>query len=588
MPEDTRGVIMFNRGEKCTIRAIVALYALRKHYNGPITFYLEEPYPKELDLACQEFGVDIVHNDVKDEYKTLIRKTEMFANPPYDRTMWLDSDTVTVGPIDEMFDYLDDSDVSIPHFAGWWADGKTLTKRINRFVGIADQKYIDEALKRHPAVNTGILSFKKSERWTKFVTDWVQLAHTGSQQDKPIFIADEVAFQILYPSASEWGIKVNIAPMKFNVSIKHDPGTDDKRIIHAHGQKHVMDFNLCSIWKKEFEEMRDGNIANINSLLKYADKRLKIYLDKSEKKIEDVTIVTACDEYYVDILRETFPNWQKYKGIDSYPVIVFVHGIDLNDSRLDFLRLPNVQMIPWSMENADNHREEMLSAFVFGSAEHVKTDYWLKLDADSYATDDRPFIDESMKQYAFCGHKWRYSRPEHIKALDEWAKTHWKPKLKRAKPMINEGDTVKNRFYHNTKRTISFIQLHKLRFTKFCVSLLRERKLPAPTQDTFMFYVANRFDADTVGTKDFKKDYGFAQGRGKSGAEAIRSKILEVDEMNVSKNLLESNCDDLDDVNENDFDKKQEKESEVIIAVRPSFFSQKEGVHFKYVIELAQ
>ena len=180
------------------------------------------------------------------------------------------------------------------------------------------------------------------------------------------------------------------------------------------------------------------------------------------------------------------------------------------------------------MKNADSHREEMLSAFVFGAAEHVKTDYWLKLDADSYATDDRPFITEEMKQYAFCGHRWGYSRPAHIKQLDEWAKGHWKRKLCKAKPMINEGSIDGRRFYHNVKRTISFIQLHRAKFTRFCVSLLKEQKLPAPTQDTFMFYVANRFDPHTVGIMNFKKKFGFTQGRGKMGAEHIKKCVENV------------------------------------------------------------
>jgi hypothetical protein len=36
----------------------------------------------------------------------------------------------------------------------------------------------------------------------------------------------------------------------------------------------------CDIWKDTFKEMCDKNIADIKSLLPYADKRLKIYLLK--------------------------------------------------------------------------------------------------------------------------------------------------------------------------------------------------------------------------------------------------------------------------------------------------------------------
>ena len=529
--EESRGIIMFNRGEKCIVRAIVCLYSLRQHYDGPVTFFLEDPYPHEFDEVCKHFNVDIVHNEQKHELKALVRKTDMFTKPPYDRTLWIDSDMVIMGKLDDMFDYLDDADCAIPNFAGWWSDGPKISARTKRFKDIAEERHLKKALEHNPATNTGILSFKKSDKWTKFVKDWVTLAHKGSQ--KHIFIPDEVAFQILWPSADEWGLKIHITDRKFNVSVLHDHGkSQDIRVWHMHGQKHVLDHPNCRVWKDLFDEMCKNNTANINSFLKFADKRLNQYLSKKKGIHNDVTIVTACDPFYVDILRLTFENWRKYKNIDQHPVMVFVNGIDKKDPRLDFLKLPNVTIIPWILPEADNHREEMLSAFVFGTAEYVKTDYWLKLDADSYATDNRPFITDRMKEYAFCGHRWGYSRPDHIRSLDEWAKGHWKRKLKNAKPMIDEGKIEGRRFYHKTKRTISFIQLHKSKFTRFCVGLLRERKLPAPTQDTYMFFVANRFNPETVGIMNFKRHYGFTQGKGKLGVEHIRAKLQEVEEMN--------------------------------------------------------
>jgi hypothetical protein len=578
---DNKGVLLYNRGEKCIVRAIVALHTLREHWDGSVTFFLEDPYPHEFAEVCQLYDVNVIECEAHPDTKTLVRKTELFVDSPYENTLWLDADTVTVGKIDEMFDYLENYDIAIPHFAGWWSDGGTIGRRIKRYQGIAEQSFIDEALKHHPAINTGVLSYRRN---VPFMIDWIELAQKGMGK---MFIPDEVAFQVLYPSYQG----IYIAPLKFNVSVKHDPGTEDKRIIHYHGQKHCLPFPLCDKWKKVFADLCSNNIANINYYVeRYADRRLKKVLrgekvwddgeedeDKADKidkvdkvndenpktpktedkkrisilsNIEDVTIVTACDEKYVDVLRETFPNWRKYKNIDKYPVIVFVHGIPEGDSRLDFLRLSNVRIIPWAMDNVESHREEMLSAFVFGTAEHVKTTYWLKLDADSYATDDRPFIDDSMKQYDFCGHRWGYSRPDHIKKLDEWAKKHGKPKLKNARPMFEDGKVQGNRFYHKTKRTISYIQLHKTKFTRFCVKLLDERRLPAPTQDTFMFYVANRFDPDHVGIKNFKRNYGFTQGKGKWGAEGIRKKLQEVDaafETKKNNPIIENKEEEIDE-----------------------------------------
>jgi len=547
MVDNSKGIIMFNRGTSCIVRAIVCLYSLRKHWKGPITFYLEDT-PSEFDDVCRYFDVDIVHNDFKKEYKTLTRKTDMFTKSPYDRTLWLDSDTIVVGKLDEMFDSLDKADVVIPHFANWWSDGPKISKRILDFKGIAEDKFVDEALRHHPAINTGVLSWKKSEKWNLFATDWVKLADKGR-----FFISDEKAFQVLYPSAQNWGLSVYIAPSKFNVSVLHDHNkSDDIRVWHFHGKKHVLSHKNCYIWKNLFEEMRKKDTANINSYLQYADKRLRKYLDPEQ----DVTIVTACDEKYVEILRETFPNWVKYKRVDKHPIIVFVNGIDLEDERLNFLKQKNITLIPWDESKLDgvtDHRELMLSAFVFGTAEYVKTDYWLKLDADSFATNDKPLYSDDMKEYAYCGHKWGYSRPNHIRALDEWAKGHWRRKLKKASPMIEEGRIEGKRFYHNKKRTISFIQLHKTKFTKFCVKLCRKRKLPAPTQDTFMFFVCDRFDPHLGGHANFKKHHGFTQGNGRHGVEAIRKKLKEVDEQNGRV--------DEDYRNQNQFFKEQMKKS---------------------------
>lgn len=523
--DDSCGIIMFNKNTKCLVRAIVALKTLRDHYNGPITFFLEKT-PKEFEDVCRHYNCDVVWNDTRDDIKTLVRKTEMFLYSPYDRTLWLDSDLVVLGPIDEMFEYLDHYSIAIPHFAGWVSNGSRIQKRIRQYEGIADQKYIDKAVQEYPAINTGVLSFRKTD---PFLKTWFDLALKGD-----FFIQDEIAFQVLYPSYHDIvpdGDGVFIAPMKFNASIKHDKGTEDIRILHAHGQKHCIDLPLCRVWKDIFNEMCEKNEANINYFIQYADKRLKKYLEQDESSADkkDVTVVTACDEKYVDILRETYPNWRKYKNIDDFPVIVFVNGIPLDDGRLDFLRLPNVKLIDWSMDNVDDHREEMLSAFVFGTAENVKTDYWLKLDADSFATDYSPLYDESYKEYAFCGHRWGYSRPNHIRQLDEWAKNHWRSKLKKAPPMIEEGRIEGNRFYHNKKRTISFIQLHKTKFTRFCVKLCKDKRLPAPTQDTFMFYVCDRFDPQFIGVANFKKKHGFTQGNGRKGVEKIKEALMEVD-----------------------------------------------------------
>ena len=171
----------------------------------------------------------------------------------------------------------------------------------------------------------------------------------------------------------------------------------------------------------------------------------------------------------------------------------------------------------------------MLSSFILGSAQYVKTDYWIKLDADGMATNDNPLYEESFKNYAFVSHRWGYSRPDMIRKLDEWASKHWKRKLHNAKPMINEGKIEGNRFYHKGKRNISYVQFHKTKFIKFCVSLLKTKRLPVPSHDTFTYFVCNRFDPQLMCLKNFKRHYGFTQLRGRLGPDHIRQKVEETE-----------------------------------------------------------
>jgi len=548
--DKSSGIIMFNRGDRMVVRALVSLYSLRRFYRGPVIFYTEEPCScmKEFEESLRYFECNVIRLQPKHEMKTLVRKNSLFsAETNYDYTLWLDSDTVTLGPIDKMFDYLIEKDVDfcIPSFCGWRSIGHHISARIKRFEGIAEPRHMQEALKDYPAINTGVLSFRKSAQWSEFVKYWTDYADRGA--NKHIFIPDETMAQILLPNMHEWGLKYYIAPTDYNVSPLHDHGlSKEPKLAHFHGDKHVLDVPTCAVWKKLFKEMCDQNIANINSFLKYADKRLALYLRKNnDPNPIDTTIVTACDSYYVDILKHTFPNWCKYKNIDKYPVIVFVNGMDINkDQRLDFLRLSNVKLIPWNescMDKVDSHRELMLSAFVFGSSQHVQTEYWVKLDADSYATNDKPLITENMKNYSIYSHKWGYSRPCHIKQLDEWSKTCWHKKINNNSPMIEQGHIEGNRFYHNKKRFISYFCFQKTRFTRYCVKLLNTKRLPCPSQDTFAYYCIQKLKPEAMGIGNIKRDNGFTQGRGKMGADHIRKCVEEVDKR-LSKGSSESSA----------------------------------------------
>ena len=575
----TKGVIYYNRGRKCVVRLIVSMMTLRKHYQGPITLFLDDKgFGKEnMSLLTKdvkrEFDVDVI-TDENEDTTTYVRAVEVCMKAPYDLNLWMDADTVILGNIDEILIQAETHDLSIAHFAKWKTRGGTISSRINALKDIVPQ-YMEAAIDYGPAINCGIYGFPKN---SKILKEWLWLSKRA--ESIHTFIPDEKSCQVLLPQYD-----VSILPTKYNVSVIHDPDylankgkinvfeiarKFDWRVLHAHGRKHCKDFPVCELWIKEFIECLEENTCHIRSYVgkEYGDRRLrgflkgkygwKRYRRKANRLIDGppketqpvpaaaianpapaiilddndeidpalVTLVTACDPKYIEALKYTYPNWKKYKGIDRYPAIVFINGMEPEDPRLDFLRADGVKLIPWSMPNAEDHREEMLSAFVLGTAKHVKTPYWLKIDADSYATDDRPLLQNWMKDYAFCGHKWGYSWAKHVKALDQWAAGHNMKKLSSAPPMYDQSCASGRRYNHPEKRTISFVQLQSTAFTKLCSDIAGGKRLPVPSHDTYLFYMAKQLGEPYRG-HNFKRKNGFTQANGRRGGESVRRKMEE-------------------------------------------------------------
>ena len=570
----SKGIIFYNKGSKCVVRLIVALRSLRRHYDGAIAVFFEAEEQKitaeEKKLAediANTFNVTPIF-DFNPSIHHLIRRIEVATKSPFDPTAYLDADILVVGKLDELFDKAVDCDLVIANFAKWVSDGHKIGGRIRCFEGRAPKEYIEDALKHLPAVNGGVWAFPKT---STIFPEWIDLSLKGVGRTP---IPDEVAIQILLPR-----YKCVILPDSFNVSVVYATNTEDKRIIHYHGRKHCKDFPLCRLWIEEFLGACRENLCDIRKYTdrKYGDRRLSAFLhgwtefkdlwpsvrevfpDAPELTLStrpvvalpepipttltisppvsagefpcefknEVTVVTACDPKYIEMLKLTFPNWRKYKRIDEMPVVIFVNGMELTDHRLDFLRLPNVRLISWDLPGAENQREKMLSAFILGSSKYVETPWWMKLDADSYATNNRPLFDDSMKNFAFTGHRWGYSWQTHIAALDEWAEKHPDQRL-HGNPMFPRGQAQGRRFYHNRKRTISFIQLQSLEFTKLCASLSGER-LPVPSHDTLMFYIADKLGLP-FRAHNFKRHNGFDQGK---SVESLVLRLAQVETQNI-------------------------------------------------------
>jgi predicted SAM-dependent methyltransferase len=443
-----------------------------------------------------------------------VRKIAISKLTPYDQTVFIDADTLIVGKIDEIFDSINGHDISVTQFCNWSSGGRAIGRRIKGFAQYIPEETLEKALSFGPAVNTGVYGFPKN---SPIFDEWLELAKKG--QSSRLYIPDEIACQILLPKYN-----TKILDSKYNVSVKFGANDADKRVIHYHGRKHCRKFPLAEFWLKAFVNFLRNKEADVkeyishdNNLRKFLKSQYgwKYYVDECLTLLEinndmetpitmptdeqpdhtNTTIVTACDPKYVECLKVTYPTWVEYKNINQFTIIVYVNGFEDNDSRLDFLRQhKNIKIIHWDMHNVDNHREKMLSSFVFGPARDVATKYWLKLDADAYAVNDKPLFHKGMENYVFCGHKWGYTKPHRwISALNQWSKKHTDI-IDKTDVEIDASKIKKNKYFHH--RTNSFIQLHKTEFIKIAAKLAGDR-LPIPSQDTFLWFVATKFNQPT-------------------------------------------------------------------------------------------
>jgi len=226
--------------------------------------------------------------------------------------------------------------------------------------------------------------------------------------------------------------------------------------------------------------------------------------------MKDFTIVTACSKDYIDKLKWCMPTWTIKPQFKNKKLIIFYID-DMNESDLYFAKnyFSNVKFVKWQMEKFDSKRELVLSSFVLG-VNHIETEYYVKIDGDSFFINDKDVLENDDFNYDLVAHRWGYTKPG-----------YWIAELNNF--YYNKNDKVdKNIHIFRQSRIASFFCLHKTEFVKKVVSFFNNR-LPVPSHDTTLWYYANEMPDRTWKAKNVKR-YGVTnKSRFRSLKESIRS-----------------------------------------------------------------
>lgn len=171
----------------------------------------------EIDLFCDEDLEDPVFNRVHRLERVSRRpKMEALLRSRFERTLYMDADTMVVAPVEDMFDVLDQFDIAL-----------TAEQRRNddRSVAQLPEAPVPVAF---PVMNGGLIALRRNARTTRFITDWQTWVHERQQKfDQPSLRA------LLYRS----DLRMHVLPPEYNVMffgpfMRLGPAFTAPRILH--------------------------------------------------------------------------------------------------------------------------------------------------------------------------------------------------------------------------------------------------------------------------------------------------------------------------------------------------------------------
>lgn len=282
------GVFYLLSGPAYAARLVASLWSLRKHYSGPVVIYAvgdksqsiarEIQSDHRLNVECRDFPR--AHRRKNASYLT---KLAILQNAPFERTCYLDADTVVAGSIDELLAMNNEEQIVATQFATWTSAHRKVQKRIKNWLRLDTEgktksrinRLVRSALRSRPAVNGGVFTVRSD---SELASKWYDLAIIG----KTTFICDEIALQLLLHHHPR-----KILDCRWNCSPIYAKDTDDVRIWHMHGSKHLRE-NARPIWLPIYEECLAENVAQIAEWTPAGDRRLKRFIEQRQSVINSI------------------------------------------------------------------------------------------------------------------------------------------------------------------------------------------------------------------------------------------------------------------------------------------------------------
>jgi len=220
------GFLYIAFGESFTKEALMSIKTLKRFNNEPVALFTDQEMTSDFE------GLVDLYAKIQPQH--IRAKVDLVGDTPFTKTVYLDSDTVIVRNISDMFDVLDRFDVGLVH--------DYARKRLKYSKLVPEYEAIPYGFSEF---NGGIMAYNSSNETKEFLDMWKQYFYKYYQQTNGW---DQVSLRV-----SLWNsnVKIHTFPFEYNIrgkstrekvrNLKPEFGEDHlaPRIYHIHYDREV-------------------------------------------------------------------------------------------------------------------------------------------------------------------------------------------------------------------------------------------------------------------------------------------------------------------------------------------------------------
>ena len=208
-----RGVLYIAFGENFLKEMLISAESVKKHNPDlHITAFVDKPVDSEYVDKC-----------VLIRAKHLRPKIDYIIMSPYEKTLFLDTDTIIDYNIEDMYDLLDNFDLAATH---------DLARKRKKYSEVIPE-YGDIPYS-FSEVNTGVMVFNKSDKVTTLFKKWRENFYKYYQHCP----WDQPSFRISLWEAIQNGLQFYVFPVEYNIRSKANR-EKQRKFHHTFGEEHL-------------------------------------------------------------------------------------------------------------------------------------------------------------------------------------------------------------------------------------------------------------------------------------------------------------------------------------------------------------